>query len=102
MSDHGDIAERILAKAKREIEPTLSRGWPVIWHRILVGAVLIVLAWSATLWLSAPVWLLYIAIAWAVLIIASAVYMRWSVIRLTSRLEALKAKAASIQNGDGE
>jgi hypothetical protein len=102
MSEDDDVAERILTKAKREIEPALSRRWPVIWHRVLFGAALIALAWAATAWLPAPGWLLSVAIAWAALIIASAIYISLRVTRLTARLEALAAKAASVQARDTE
>ena len=102
MSEDNDVVDRILAKAKREIEPTLSRGCPVIWHRFVFGATIIALAWAAITWLSAPVWLLYVAIAWTALIIASAFYIRWRVARLTAGLEALEAKAESIRNMDAE
>lgn len=100
MSTDEEIAERILSKAKREAQPVLSRPWPVIWHRVLTGMVLIGLAWGAVVWLSAPVWLLNVAFFWAALTVASAIYLRTRLAKLTTALEALTAKAESIQHRD--
>lgn len=100
MSTDEEIAERILDKVQRFAEPVLSRPRPVIRHRIVAGMVLIVLAWGAVVWLSAPVWLLYVACFWAALIVASAIYLRMRLAKLTTALEALAAKAESFKPRD--
>lgn len=102
MSEDHEIADRILAKASRQIEPALSRRWPVVWHRLLAGGFLVGLAWLAILWLSAPAWLPYVAVAWATLIIASAIYIRMRVAKLATELKALEAKVESFHHRERE